>query len=98
MSKYAMYRRRGSSPAGESTAPALPAVPLTILADTILDWTGYAGPDPDHWFITLNTVFWNDAGGSDRQYLGATDPGDYQVVGRTSDDTDVTQLSNIVTQ
>ncbi len=96
MSKYAMYRRRGSSPAGESTAPSLPPVLLTIVADSILDWSTWSGPDPDQWQIQQDGDNFDSVPGSDRQYIGTPAGHTWTVQGIDVVFAPVTEVSNTV--
>jgi len=69
-------------------------------ADT-LDWT-FGGVNPVNWIIFqrpnsgVEWAAWDTAGGPDRTYEGATDPGYYMIQGQDADGHPVVQDSNIV--
>src|SRR5713101_4568333 len=96
MTKYAMYRRRGSSPAGESTAPALPPVILDAETTDTLSWSSFIGPDPDQWVIYLAGVSLDSVPGTDRSYTAIL-TGSFTVQGIAPDLSPVTQMSNAQT-
>jgi len=97
MGKWAMYRRRGSSPPGESTAAPLPSVLLNVVADSFLDWTTYAGPLPFYWNVNVDGSD-NLQGGADPMTFGPVDAGSVcYVQGLASDLTPTTLQSNTVT-
>ncbi len=42
----------------------LPSVPLTFVANTFLDWSGYTGASPDHWNVYKNGALFDTLPGS----------------------------------
>lgn len=97
MGKWAMYKRRGSSPPGEAGAAPLPEVPLTGDGTNTLDWSGFVGPDPDHWRVFENGTEFDTVAGSGRTYDITGQPtSNWTVLGRDGADNPVTQMSNAV--
>jgi len=97
MGKWAMYRRRGSSPPGETTAQPLPPVLLTFAAPTTLAWSVDPNFDPSDWIIFLDGVQFDDVPGILRVYNTDTSSGDWTVQGINAGSEPVTQLSNTAT-
>lgn len=91
-----MYKRRGSTPPGESASAPLPPVHLDIFGDTILDWSTFSGPDPDQWQIWRDGVNDDSVPGTDREWPDVDAGHAWFVVGLAADLSPVTQHSNTV--
>ncbi len=80
----------------------LPDVPLTVVPATLLDWSGFTGPDPDTWQVwqSLTPVggfsIWVSVTGTDRSYDPGVTANYWFVLGVDSFPNPVTNPSNTV--